>query len=62
MDDHSCWSDDEHATLTIGEAIYFEMSVILPIDTALFPRRFMGAASERMYTNVQKFQQRKEIH
>lgn len=62
MDDQSCWSDDEHATLTIGEASYFETSVILPIDTALFPKRFMVAASERRCTNVQNFQQRKGKH
>jgi hypothetical protein len=60
VDDQYCWSDDEHAILTIGEPSYFETSVILPIDTALFPRRFMVAASERGCTNVQKFSRERE--
>jgi hypothetical protein len=50
----SCWSDEEQATLTIGEASHFEMSVILPFDTALFPRKFMVAALERRCANVQE--------
>jgi hypothetical protein len=56
----NCWSDDEHATLTIGEASYFEKSVVLPIHPALFPRSFMVVVSERRLRMRRTFSRERE--
>jgi len=60
VDDQRCWSDDEHATLTIGEASYFEKSIVLQIDPALFPRSFMVLASERRLRMCRTFSRERE--